>query len=311
MSEINWTANDEYVMESTGAICTISGRTFNKVNEGKALVGAYYNGFTGPILVSTDPNAVTYKAGPSFTYIGTIEYMGLTWYISNTEWFMGGNQPVSGFAKKISEDNLTYTQAAQLLFELANVQIVPSYKKKYLIYDDKTKKYYNIFNGELNEINITELTSTSFMTYGNDDIPSGTLLMTLDKPKILYWQNSEEDLPALTANVTAIPNSQAIITEKIDLTDPSITGIEKITAEYGGNPHIACSFDSGTTWKSYSNNQWVVLSEGDTGMTMTTFLAITSDEWNTITSGLDGFMIRFSLSDVNDILTNIKIDFTN
>ena len=311
MSDIEWTADADYVMESTGVICVISGRTFTKVNEGKALVGAYYNGYTGPILVSTDPDAVTYNAGPSFTYIGTIEYLGLTWYISNTQYFMGGNQSVSGFAKKISNDNLTYTQAAQLLFELANVQIATSYEKKYLIFDTETEKYYNIFNEELNELDITELTSNSFITYGNDDIPSGTLLMTLQKPKILYWQNSDEDLPTLTANVTATPNPQSVITEKIDLTDSSITGIEKITAEYEGDPHIACSFDSGTTWKSYSNNQWVVLSEGDTGMTMTTFLAITADEWNTVTSGLDGFMIRFSLSDVNDVLTNIKIDFTN
>ena len=159
-------------------------------------------------------------------------------------------------------------------------------------------------------MSITSVTANDFLTYGNDEPPLGEILISLQKPIILYWQDSG-DLPALTANVTATPNPQAIITEKIDITDPSITGIEKITAEYEGNPHIACSFDSGTTWKSYSNNEWVVLSEGDTGMTMTTFLDITSDEWNTVTSGLDGFMIRFSLSDVNDILTNIKIDFTN
>ena len=178
---------------------------------------------------------------------------------------------------------------------------------KYLIQDSTTT--YTVENGELKDLGTLELTSSLFQEQGITSLPESAILISLSNPDVCAW--SPESSPNIQAHVTATPTAQSVITENIDLTDPSITGIEKITAEYEGNPHIACSFDSGTTWKSYSNNEWVVLSEGDTGMTMTTFLEITSDEWNTVTSGLDGFMIRFSLSDVNDILTNIKIDFTN
>ena len=178
---------------------------------------------------------------------------------------------------------------------------------KYLIQDSTTT--YTVENGELKDLGTLELTSSLFQEQGITSPPESDILISLSNPDVCAW--SPESSPNIQANVTATPVAQSVITENIDLTDPSITGIEKITAEYEGNPHIACSFDSGTTWKSYSNNQWVVLSEGDTGMAMKTFLEITSDEWNTVTSGLDGFMIRFSLSDVNDILTNIKIDFTN
>ena len=178
---------------------------------------------------------------------------------------------------------------------------------KYLIQDSTTT--YTVENGKLKDLKTLELTSSLFQEQGITSPPESDILISLSNPDVCAW--SPESSPKIQAHVTATPTAQSVITEEIDLTDPSITGIEKITTEYEGNPHIACSFDSGTTWKSYSNNEWVVLSEGDTGMTMTTFLEITSDEWNTVTSGLDGFMIRFSLSDVNDILTNIKIDFTN
>lgn len=188
---------------------------------------------------------------------------------------------------------------------------IKRYNKKYLIYDKVTQKYYNITDNTLSELDITELTSQNFKTYGNDEAPSGTLLTTLQQPKIYYWQDSDDNLPTLKANVLATPPQQTIITDDIDISDKTITGIEKITAEYTGDPHVACSFDDGTTWKLYNGVAWVVLSENETGMTMETLLAITTENWTQILQGLTSFKMRFTLSNKEDTITNIIINFTN
>lgn len=192
--------------------------------------------------------------------------------------------------------------------ELINLQM--PYDKKYLIYDDVTKKYYNIVNDALNELNIEEITSDIFKTYGNDIVPLSNLLITLQKPKILYWQDSDDDLPLLKANITAVPLPQTIITTDIDISDSSIKGIEKVSGEYKGNPVIAVSFDNGTSWKSY-NEQWTLLSDSTTGMPMETLAAIPAESWNEQIKGLTSFKMRFTLTAADDVVTNIIIDFMN
>ncbi|MFQ9442488.1 MAG: hypothetical protein ACLR1A_06070 [Eubacterium ventriosum] len=115
----------------------------------------------------------------------------------------------------------------------------------------------------------------------------------------------------LTASVKSTPKPQTVITNDIDISDKTITGIEKVTATYTGNPLIACSFDGGTTWKLYNGVTWVVLSETETGMTMETLLAITTESWTEVIKGLDSFKMRFTLSTTDDTVTNIVINFTN
>lgn len=184
------------------------------------------------------------------------------------------------------------------------------YDKKYLVYDDVTKKYYNIVNNTLNELDIEEVTSDIFKTYGNDIVPLSNLLIILQKPKILYWQDSNDDLPLLKANITAVPLPQTIITTDIDISDSSITGIEKVSGEYAGNPVIAVSFDNGKSWKSY-NEQWTLLSDSTTGMSMETLAAIPAESWNEQIKGLTSFKMRFTLTAADDVVTNVIIDFMN
>lgn len=139
--------NYDYTMSYKGKLCTISGRTFNKVNDGFALIGVFYksSGYTGPILVSTNPEAVTYYTeGKTFTYVNTIEYLGLTWYISPPSYFMSGKPMPSGGPAKYFEGTYIDEKAAALaLFEVAGVQNND-------IFNLKLKTTYNI-----NDYNVT------------------------------------------------------------------------------------------------------------------------------------------------------------
>ena len=51
-----------FVMDGTGLICALQGRTFEKVNPGRAIVGIYANGggYAGPLLIAETADAVTF-----------------------------------------------------------------------------------------------------------------------------------------------------------------------------------------------------------------------------------------------------------
>ena len=178
---------------------------------------------------------------------------------------------------------------------------------KFLIQNEG--KYYTVADSALSEVSITELNAQAFQTYGFDALPDGALIQTLSHPKLLYWQSdSTAELPAIKANVTAIPVGQ-YISKVIDMSDKSITGINAVTVECAGTPWFSCSFDGGVTWKEYSGGAWVdVVSYG---MTEETIKTITSKEWNAAVSGLDSFIMRVLLRSSSDSLTNLSVNFLN
>ena len=308
----DWTADEIYVMEGTGALCTISGRTFYKVNSGKALVATFYQstGYTGPLLVSTDPDAVTYSAlGANLPYVATVEYLGLTWYCSNTGYFMGGNCSTSGYAKKLPNVYADSAAAALALIEIAHVQLIIEYLLKYLILSSGT--YYNILNGELNPLSITEISANVFETYGNDNTPDSNLLKTLSNPSVLCWTNAEDEIHKINASVVALPFSQTVISEKIDLSSDSIKGIENVTVNCEGNILIAVSFDNKKTWKAWNGSSWIVLSDDFSGMSKDSMESITIDQWSEIFDKSGDFYIRVVLSSSDQSVTEIRINFIN
>lgn len=84
------------VLSTTDLIVNIEGRKYWKKFEGWALA-AYIttsNNYTGPILVSHIPEAVAYRQSYNGTIVywaNTTVYMGVTYYISQNNFFMGGN----------------------------------------------------------------------------------------------------------------------------------------------------------------------------------------------------------------------------
>lgn len=178
---------------------------------------------------------------------------------------------------------------------------------KFLIQNED--KYYTISDASLSEVSITEISSQAFEDYGFDELPDGTLLTTLSHPKLLYWQSDESaELPNITAKVTATPQGQ-YISKVIDISDESISGINNVTVECTGTPWFSCSFDGGTTWMEYNGTEWIEVESY--GMTKETLTAITSDEWNTVTFGIDSIIMRVLLISSSDSLTNLSVNFLN
>lgn len=219
-------------------------------------------------------------------------------------WFDDGNGAISHTF--ISDSQASGGNNADVCLECIQLlSIIP----KYLIQANNT--LYTIENSELKVLEETEISAEVFQMYGSNEPPTLDILSTFDTPKVYCWSNDVSSTEQLQATVKALPLPQTVITNDIDLSDPSITGIEKVTSEYTGDPHVACSFDGGTTWKLYNGSAWVVLSEAETGMTMETLLAITTENWTTVIEGLDSFKMRFTLATTDDTVTNIVINFTN
>ena len=178
---------------------------------------------------------------------------------------------------------------------------------KYLIRDNNI--IYTVTEGALAEVT-GELNSNLFIDNGIDTIPDGALLMTLATPEVLCWTNADT-VPKLTATVTATPQSQVIITDKIYLTDKSITGIESVLATCEGELIVAVSFDDKQTWKAWNGEQWATLSDDNTGMSKETLEGITFEQWNELYTGATGFYVRVSLLDTTQSVEKIVFDFSN
>lgn len=187
-------------------------------------------------------------------------------------------------------------------------EIIPPCKIKYLVKAGDT--YYNVTDAQLTALEITNLTAESFINYGNDDVPDGSLLLNLSNPKVLCWTDGDE-LPVVTATLTATPPPQNVISSAIDLTHKSITGIERMTANCKGDLIMAVSFDGKQTWKVWNGSEWSTLSEEFAGMNKETLEGITFEQWNLLYSGADSFHIRVSLLNAMQEVAEIYVDFAN
>ena len=121
--------NPDYIMTKKGLVCTLPrsstlNRYFDKVNDGEAFVGYYYNGqYTYPLLISEDADAVTYYAhdgtyNKTFEYERTVVYNDKTYYVSNDEYAIPGNlTSLEGKALKLYDTVITRNDAINLLLE--------------------------------------------------------------------------------------------------------------------------------------------------------------------------------------------------
>ena len=134
----------------------------------------------------------------------------------------------------------------------------------------------------------------------------------LDSPSILYWQDSSDTVPLIVANVTATPVSQAIISEEIFITNPSIKGIAGVVCEYEGNPLVAISFDGKLSWKYFvGDTDWVTATEDFEGMAIDKLSTITTEQWKSQIEQANSLFIKVMLMSLEDSVTKIVIQFIN
>lgn len=144
------------------------------------------------------------------------------------------------------------------------------------------------------EIEIEELTAEVFRINGFDDFPKDEVFGRLVNPELLYWQDSDVDLPEYKATLKAVPPVQVVYSKNNEMIDSTILGIEKVNIEADDTTLFAFSFDGGDTWKAYINEMWVTLSEETSGMSRETVEAIGTDAWNEACSDKQ-YMVRFTL----------------
>lgn len=185
----------------------------------------------------------------------------------------------------------------------------PLVDKKYLIRSSST--IYTITDGTLTALAETEITASLFQTYGVDEIPDGSLLVGLTDPEVLYWQDSEDELPVLELTVSGTPPvPQVVVTDAQDMSDGTILGIESVSIEASADVLWALSFDDGTSWKAYDGTQWVTLEQENSGMTAETFQNIPLEAWAEIVTS-DAYRVRFVLMDTTSYVTSLVIHYLN
>ena len=178
---------------------------------------------------------------------------------------------------------------------------------KYLVSSEG--KYYTVINNELSEIPVENtLTASIFEEYGVDEI-SSDLLKTLVNPRLYAW--SADSTIKCGCNVTATPKTQIIYSDKCDLTDETIKGVENIESIFEGSPLLAMSFDEKQTWEAYTGTEWVILSEDNTGSLPNIYEGLTIDQWAEKLNGINSIYFRVVIPTKADKLTSIKLNFLN
>lgn len=197
-----------------------------------------------------------------------------------------------------------YTEERDAVLEC--VQLV-SITNKYLLrnYTTEGSELMTVTDGALQTIPTQELTSETFQTYGIDEAPASDLLKTLSQFDVLLWYDSEDEQPMLTAEIKAVPPTQTVVTDLIDMSDPSVLGVSAVTVTDIGNPLFAVSFDSKATWEVWTGSAWAA---SDSGMTKETLQSITTDQWAEKIQV--GFYLKIILHS-SDTVESIIIDFVN
>ena len=176
---------------------------------------------------------------------------------------------------------------------------------KYLI--ESEGNYYTIEQGAVSDIGTT-LNAQLFADYGLDDIPDWEDYESLTDPSILCWNDTEEK--TMLATVQGVPEPQIVYSQNIDMSHSTITGVDSMDITSDDSTLFAVSFDDGSSWWNYVNDQWVLLNTDTAGQTRENVENISTSAWGQkATTGQIKF--RFVLADENAYVHRIQVNFTN
>lgn len=190
------------------------------------------------------------------------------------------------------------------------IDLLPPFVRKYLI-RSQGLVYTLDEDSSLSILEEVSISKATFQAYGFDEVPVWDDISGLVDPEVLYWYDSTDQQPSLSADMVAMPLSQSLITNKIDLTHESIVGIEKVTVTCEGELVMAVSFDEKQSWKAWTGTEWITVSDEFSGMSKSAVESVTVDQWNELYSQSDGFYIRLAFTNSGQKISKIKIDFIN
>lgn len=146
----------------------------------------------------------------------------------------------------------------------------------------------------LETVEMEQPDSEAFHAHGFSDFPRSEVLMRIENPVLLCWQDSQSELPMLKAGLKAMPPPQTVYSKNNVMTDSTVFGIEKVEIEADDTALFAFSFDGGGTWKAYLNGRWGELSEETSGMSREAVEEIGTDAWaDAVTE--NQYMVRFTV----------------
>lgn len=225
-----------------------------------------------------------------------------------------GTYTLSDVVYTVSTDSsdVTFTlENGEFTVENALIDLIPPFDRKFLIRAENA--LYTIIEDELVALDVAvdELCATTFTEYGVDEKPTWEQLQGLTNPQLLYWYNSTDYTPKLTADITATPLPQTIISEQISFAHQTIKGIEMVSVDCDDELIVAVSFDEKQTWLAYNGEQWVALSGEFSGMSKETLEAITVDQWQELYAGAEAMYLRVTLTNAQQAVRKIYASFVN
>ena len=188
-----------------------------------------------------------------------------------------------------------------------------------------------IKNSELVQLPYLTVTADHFIKDGIGVPFDSDYIISLEKPSILYWQDTRENFPTLSAKVNAIPPAQVVISDRVSLNSTTITGIDTVVCgagTYGLN--CAINFEPDPDWnnpeavKKY-NTHWMVYdnirgwrAEEDyyNGMTVQEIQEIPRSSWDEVyrpckESAHKYFRIKCALVNESSTVDFVYIRFIN
>lgn len=161
----------------------------------------------------------------------------------------------------------------------------------------------------LEEVAISRLSAKSFREYGFADFPRDVIFLRLTNPTLYYWQDSNTELPSISAKLKAVPPVQLVYSKNTEMNDSTILGIESVEIDADENTLFAFSFDGGMNWKAYTEGRWMTLSEETSGMNRESIKTIGTDAWNETVTDRQ-YMIRFALRE-GGFVNRITVHYLN
>lgn len=187
----------------------------------------------------------------------------------------------------------------------APIELAPAHVTKYLVRDGIT--IYTVTDGALVEVE-GDISADLFQTKGTDDIPDGTLLMTLVSPEVLCWTDAEQ-AQKLTATVQGNPTgTHDIVSDNIPIGHSSIYGIASVESTASEGARFLLSFDGGL-WMVYDTDSNTFVAS-DTGMTATELVAIPTDVWTSVVNSAENMRLKSVIEGVETV-TQVKFNFNN